>query len=227
MRTWSPMFFSLRTLTARHLALALVVAAALSPMVASAKNLGPVQGPNGLPWSLALDCTIGEPAWDVTVSTDGIYLRESDDRWVKLAAQPSSPKGSLRAWKLYHPDGRLGLLTLLNGPGNDGLSDSTYAYRFAIALGDVPLTGGCDRLPDGARPARVINVTDAQLLTVRETASATGGAVTSIGPGGYVWKKAAADKGSWVPILSSIPRESGPATIVGGWVNDLYLDRLR
>ena len=222
------MFSSFRLRTARLLTFAVTLwVASLSPMVASTKNLGPVVGPNGLPWSLALDCTIGEPAWDVTVSTDGIYLRESDDRWVKLAAQPNSPKGSLRAWKLYHPDGRLGLLTLLDGPGTDGLSNSTYAYRFAIVLGDVPLTGGCDRLPDGARPARVVNVTDAQLLTVRETASATGGTVTSIGPGGYVWKKAAADKGSWVPVLSSIPRESGPAMIVGGWVNDLYLDRLR
>lgn len=222
------MFFSLRSRIPRRLALALALCVtALSPTVASAKNLGPVKGPNGLPWSLALDCIIGEPAWDLTVSTDGIYLRESDDRWIKLAAQPGSPKGTLRAWKLFHPDGRLGLLTLLDGPGNDGLNDNTYAYRFSIVLGDVSLTGGCDRLPDGARPARIVNVSDGQLLTIRSTPSATGVATTTVGPGGYLWKKAAQDKGSWVPVLSSIPRESGPAVIVGGWVNDSYLDRLR
>ena len=208
--------------------LALVVCTvAMMPIGASAKTIGVAKGPNGLPWSLALDCSIGEPAWDVTVSTDGIYLREADDRWVKLASQPVTPKAALRSWRLYHPDGRLGLLALLGEPGNDGLTDRTYTYRFDITLADVALTGGCDRLPDGARPANVVNVAETQLLTVRSTPAAAGATVTTVGPGSYLWKKQAADKGAWVPVFARLRGESGPATIASGWVTDPYLDRLR
>lgn len=212
----------------RRVVLVLIVGAvATSTAPVAAKNLGPAKGPNGLPWSLALDCSVGEPARDVTVSTDGVYLREAHDRWVKLAAQPVATKAVLRSWKLYHPDGRLGSLALLNGPGTDGLSNHLYTYRFDLTLLDVAVTGGCDRLPDGARPANVVNVDGSQLLAIRATPSATGATVASVGPGSYLWKKQAPDRGAWIPVFARLRAETGTAKIASGWVTDPYLGRLR
>ena len=193
-----------------------------------AKNLGPVVGPNGIAWSVALDCGTTEPFWDITVSTDGVYLREFDGPWTKLAAQPSTPKAALRAWKVFHPDGRIGQFTLLPGPGTDGASDRTYAYRLLVSFtGSSPIEGACDRFPDGARPARVVNISSTDALVLRSAPSIDGAAVTTVGPGGSIWKKLAPDKGSWVPVFSNVASESGAAQVVTGWVNAIFLDRLR
>lgn len=210
------------------LTLVLATVAFVGTSQAKAKNLGKVVGPNGIAWAVALDCGTTEPFWDITISTDGVYLRELDGPWVKLAAQPSTPKTALRTWKVFHPDGRIGQFTLLPGPGSDGASDRTYAYRLQVSLsGSTPIEGACDRFPDGARPARVVNVASNDALVIRSGPSIAGTAVTTVGPGGYLWKKLAPDKGNWVPVFSSLGGESGEAQIVSGWVNDNFLDRLR
>jgi uncharacterized membrane protein len=204
------------------------VSVAITAAAAPAKNLGKVVGPNGLAWSVALDCGTTEPFADVTISTDGVYLREADGPWVKLAAQPGTPKTALRAWRVFHPDGRIGQFTLLPGPGSDGMSDRTYAYRLQVSFsGTTPIEGACDRFPDGARPARVVNVASNDALVIRSAPAITSAPVTTVGLGGYVWKKLAPDKNNWVPIFASLGSETGEAQIAAGWVNGNFLDRLR
>ncbi len=210
------------------LALTIAIVGVTGAIRAEAKNLGKVVGPNGIAWSAALDCGTTEPFLDITISTDGMYLREFDGPWTKLAAQPSTPKAALRAWKVFHPDGRIGQFVLLPGPGSDGMSDRTYAYRLQVSFsGAAPIEGACDRFPDGARPARVVNIASNDALVVRSAPSIAGAAVTTVGPGGSIWKKLAPDKGTWVPVFSSVGGESGEAQVVTGWVNANFLDRLR
>jgi hypothetical protein len=191
----------------------------------TAKNLGPVKGPNGLPWSLALRCATFGPGTHVTVSTEGVYLQEiAQGPWVKLAAQPSSPKGVLRMWKTYHPDGRIGRITLLETPAQNG--DRQYPYSFDLVTDNVLTTGGCDRFPDGSRPANVLVPSPNTLVTVREKPSSKAPPVGTVGASDYVWKVPAADKGSWVPVY--VETVGNPAlTLTKGWIDANAIAPLR
>ncbi len=208
------------------LAAALVIGSAIG--IASApQTAGAAKAPNGLPWAIALDCGTTEPFWDITVAVDGMWIREFDGPWTKVAAQPSTPKNALRTWKVFHPDGRTGRFTLFDGPGSDGMSDRVYSYRLAVDFGGVKNEGGCDRLPDGSRPARVVNVAQNDVLFVRSAPAATASPVTTVPPGGIVWVRPVNEKGGWVPIASVVAAESGPGAVVTGWANGKFLGRRR
>lgn len=215
-----------RRFTRRLLALSIPFAVAISgaagPPAATA-----AKAPNGLPWAIALDCGTTEPFWDITVAVDGVWLREFDGPWTKVAAQPSTPKNALRSWKISHPDGRAGRFTLFDGPGSDGMSDRDYSYRLTVDFGGVKNEGGCDRLPDSSRPARVINVATDDVLFIRSGPAATASSVATVAPGGIVWVRPLNEKGSWVPVATAVGTESGPATVVTGWVNGNFLSRRR
>ncbi len=211
-----------RALFATTFILAATVGVGVTPEAAQAAN-----APNGLPWALALDCGITEPFWDITVAVDGVWLREFDGPWRKVAAQPSTPKNALRSWRISHPDGRAGRFTLFDGPGSDGMSERTYTYRLTVDFGGVKNEGGCDRLPDGARPARVINVVENDVLFIRSAPAASASSVSTVAPGGLVWIRPINQKGSWVPVASVVGTESGPAAVVTGWANGNFLSRRR
>lgn len=211
-----------RTLAAVALCLGGVVGALVPGSAVQA-----AKAPNGLSWAIALDCGTTEPFWDITFAVDGVWIREFDGPWTKVAAQPSTPKNALRSWKVSHPDGRVGRFTLFDGPGSDGMSERDYTYRLAVDFGGVKNQGGCDRLPDGARPARVINVVENDVLFVRSTPAATAPSVATVAPGGIVWVRPLNEKGSWVPVASVVGTESGAATVVTGWANGKFLSRRR
>jgi uncharacterized membrane protein len=200
----------------------------IDAMAASAVTRGTVVGPRGVPWNVALDCGTTEPFADITISTDGVFFRELDGPWAKVPAQPSTPKSdALRAWTVYLRDGRIGRFVLATGPGSDGVSDRVYAYRLSVEFAGVPpVSGACDRLPDGARPSLVVNVPATEVLAIRAKPTVTAPVTASVGPGGIVWRVAAKDKGPWVPVADT-DGESGPTTIVTGWVNAANLGRLR
>ena len=185
------------------------------------------KAPNGLPWAIALDCGTTEPFWDITVAVDGVWLREFDGPWTKIAAQPSTPKNALRSWKVSHPDGRVGRFTLVEGPGSDGMSERDYTYRLIVNFGGVNNEGGCDRLPDAARPARVVNVAENDVLSIRSKPTASAASVATVAPGGIVWVRPLNEKGAWVPVASAVGTESGQAAVVTGWVNGTFLSRRR
>ena len=208
------------------LAASLFISAAIG-IASSAPAANAATAPNGLPWAIALDCGTTEPFWDVTVAVDGMWLREFDGGWTKLATQPSTPKNALRTWKVYHPDGRTGRFTLFDGPGSDGMSDRSYTYRLTVDLGGVRNEGGCDRLPDSSRPARVVNVADNDVLYIRSAPEATASSVATVAPGGIVWVRPVNEKRGWVPVASVFGAESGPATLATGWANGRFLGRRR
>lgn len=213
---------SIRILLAVVLVTGAAIGTAFSPPAANA-----AKAPNGLPWAIALHCGTTEPFWDITVAIDGMWLREFDGRWTKVAAQPSTPKNALRTWKVSHPDGRTGRFTLFNGPGSDGMSDRAYTYRLSIDFGGVQNEGGCDRLPDSSRPARVVNVADNDVLYIRSAPVASASSVATVAPGGLVWIRPANERGDWVPVASVVGAESGPAAVATGWANGKFLSRRR
>lgn len=228
MREWSAMFDFLRN-PSRPVRLAMAALALIVPVgvTAAPKTAAAAKAPNGLPWAIALDCGTTEPFWDITVGVDGMWLREFDGRWTKVAAQPSTPKTALRSWKVSHPDGRTGRFTLFDGPGSDGMSDRAYAYRLGVDFGGVKNEGGCDRLPDGSRPARVINVVTDDVLFIRSSPSPAALSVASVAPGGIIWVRPLNEKGGWVPVATVVGTESGPGTVVNGWANGKFLSRRR
>ena len=212
----------IRTLLAAALFIGAAIGIASAPPPATA-----AKAPNGLPWAIALDCNTTEPFWDITVAVDGVWLREFDGPWTKVAAQPSTPKNALRTWKISHPDGRTGRFTLFGEPGSDGMSERAYTNRLTVDFGGVKNEGGCDRLPDRSRPARVINVVANDVLFIRSAPAASAASVATVAPGGIVWIRPLNEKGSWVPVASAIGTESGPATVVIGWANGTFLSRRR
>lgn len=208
------------------LAAALFIGAAVG-ITSIPKAAGAAKAPNGLPWAIALDCGTTEPFWDITVAVDGMWLREFDGPWTKVAAQPSTPRNALRTWKVSHADGRTGRFTIFPGPGSDGMSDRDYTYRLAVDFGGVQNEGGCDRLPDSSRPARVVNVADSDVLYIRSAPAASASSVATVAPGGIVWVRPVNAKGGWVPVASVVGAETGPGTVATGWANGKFLSRRR
>lgn len=205
-----------------------LIASAVVVGPASAANLGIAEGPNGLPWSLALQCRVGEPQSEFTIANNGVYLREAAGPWMKLAAQPSSPKNTLRVWKVYHADGRIGRLTLLEGPGSDGVTAGAYPYALKVEwAGVATVTGGCDRLPDRALPQSVINVVAPDELAIRATPAANGTVVAKVSPTSVVWLRGVNDKGTWVGVVIPVGNDTGETKTVSGWVSGTFVDRLR
>jgi uncharacterized membrane protein len=172
--------------------------------------------PSGLP---SIACQFTEPFLDAVISTEGLVIRNADDRYVAYQYQSGDVANSQEQTYRFQRRNKRVTLSIQRKPGGDGMSDRVFALT-GVLDGQV---GGCIEHPAGMVPRLVRRVAEDDELKIRKNPRARAAVVGQAYNDGWIFAVPSTDNWWRVSVQNPARGESGPVGSVAGYAKRAFI----